>query len=213
MTRQHSLLDRLILSFDNGLKTLSGQAESTGVSNPAKDIPESPLTADERKKAAAFMRINHAGEICAQALYHGQALVSASPHIQAKMHEAAQEEGDHLHWCHARIMELNSHTSYLNPMWYTGSFAIGMIAGMIGDEWSLGFIAETETQVINHLQNHLEHLPENDKRSARILQQMQQDEAKHRAQALQEGGRELPFFVKRIMGCVAKVMVKTAYWI
>ncbi|OGT61516.1 MAG: hypothetical protein A3E85_05395 [Gammaproteobacteria bacterium RIFCSPHIGHO2_12_FULL_45_12] len=159
------------------------------------------------------MRINHTGEICAQALYHGQGVVSKTGEVQLKMQQAAIEEGDHLAWCRKRLDELGSHTSYLNPLWYAGSFCIGMVAGMVGDAWSLGFVAETERQVIRHLETHLHLLPEKDQRSHRILAQMEKDEARHRDEAIASGARELPAMIKQGMALSAKVMVKTVYWI
>jgi ubiquinone biosynthesis monooxygenase Coq7 len=168
---------------------------------------------DERKQSAALMRINHAGEICAQALYHGQGVVSRSGEVQEKMHLAAIEEGDHLSWCQQRLDELGSHPSYLNPLWYAGSFCIGMVAGMIGDKWSLGFVAETERQVIDHLKGHLHILPASDKRSYTILQQMEADEARHRDDAVVLGAQALPSVIRKGMALTSKVMVKTAYWV
>lgn len=212
MQRQYSLFDHICLGFDQAIKALNNTMETTGEVYPAQDVDEQKLTEKERKLSAAYMRINHAGEICAQALYHGQGVVSRAPDIQVKMQEAAIEEGDHLDWCSKRLTELNSHPSYLNPVWYAGSFCIGMTAGMVGDDWSLGFVAETERQVIKHLQGHLDTLPEEDKRSAAILQRMQSDEAKHRDEAIKSGARELPGWIKAIMGVTSKVMVKTAYY-
>jgi ubiquinone biosynthesis monooxygenase Coq7 len=211
--RQYSLFDHLCLGFDQAVRALANNSKTTGHPYPAKKIAEHKLTEEQSKHAAGLMRINHTGEICAQALYHGQGLVSRSPKIQAKMQQAAIEEGDHLAWCKSRLDELGSHTSYLNPLWYTGSFCIGMVAGVIGDDWSLGFVAETERQVIKHLQSHLHKLPEEDKRSASILEKMQHDEAKHRDEAIQSGARELPEAVKKIMSLTSKIMVKTTYWV
>lgn len=211
--RQYSFIDQLCLGVDQALKTLTGATATTGQAYPAEGIAEVLTCPQERKHAAGLMRVNHAGEICAQALYHGQGAASMSPTLRAKMQQAAQEEGDHLAWCQQRLSELSSHPSYLNPVWYAGSFAIGLGAGMVGDVWSLGFIVETERQVIKHLEEHCQRLPKDDGRSQAILQQMTEDEAKHRDQALAEGAEELPFFVRKAMGYVAKVMVKTAYWI
>ncbi len=213
MLRQYSLLDKCCLGFDQALRALTSQMQVTDKPYPAEKMPEAELNESEQKHAAALMRINHAGEICAQALYHGQALLSRSVEIQQKMQQAAIEEGDHLSWCQQRIEELGSHTSYLNPLWYSGSFCIGVLAGMIGDDWSLGFVVETERQVIRHLDGHLNILPSQDLRSYRILQQMEQDEAHHRDEALACGARELPTFIKAIMAMTAKVMVKASYWI
>lgn len=213
MTLHYSFLDRLCIGLDQAIRALSNQAKTTGQPYPAKAILNTDLTEKEYKHAAGLMRINHAGEICAQALYHGQGVVSHTEQVQKKLSAAAIEEGDHLAWCHKRLIELNSHPSYLNPLWYTGSFCIGMVAGVIGDQWSLGFVAETERQVIKHLKNQLSALPPADKRSYAILQQMEKDEAKHRDEAIQLGAKELPTFIKIMMSLVSKVMVKTTYWI
>jgi ubiquinone biosynthesis monooxygenase Coq7 len=211
--RHYTWLDKLCLGFDQALRALTDNTQTTSQPYPAHTIPENPLTDDQRQHAAGLMRINHAGEICAQALYHGQGVVSRSQHVQQKMQQAALEEGDHLQWCRLRLDELGSHTSYLNPLWYTGSFCIGMVAGMIGDDWSLGFVAETETQVIKHLNRHLQSLPEEDQRSHRILQKMKADEAKHRDEAIASGARELPEVIKQMMSLTSKIMVKTTYHI
>lgn len=211
--RDYTFLDQFCLSIDQVVRALSNSAKTTGKVYPAHDLKEQNLSTEQMKHSAALMRINHAGEICAQALYHGQRVVSSSPDVQAKMQNAAIEEGDHLAWCRMRLDELGSHTSYLNPLWYTGSFCIGMVAGMIGDAWSLGFVAETERQVIKHLEKHLISLPKIDVKSAKILQQMEKDEAKHRDEAIKAGAKELPDLIKKGMSLVAKIMVKTSYWI
>lgn len=211
--RQYSIFDKLCLGLDQAVRALTDNAKTSGHVYPAKDTLEEPLSDEQRKQSAALMRINHAGEICAQALYHGQGMVSRSHEIQEKMQQAAIEEGDHLHWCRQRLDELGSHTSYLNPVWYVGSFCIGMVAGMIGDKWSLGFVVETERQVIKHIEGHLQLLPAQDHCSYKVLQQMEQDEAKHRDEAILSGAAELPDAIKKCMTFTAKIMVKTAYWI
>jgi len=211
--RHYSFFDRLCLNIDQAVRALTDNVITTGHPYPAHHIKEASLNDAERKQAAALMRINHAGEICAQALYHGQGAVSHSQQTQMKMQQAAKEEGDHLNWCRKRLLELGSHTSYLNPLWYSGSFCIGLLAGMVGDEWSLGFVAETERQVIHHLARHLHTLPKQDHRSAAILQKMESDEAKHRDEALALGAKELPHLIKKIMAMTSKIMVKTAYFI
>lgn len=211
--RHYSLSDRLCLGIDQALRALSGHTQTTGAPYPAHHIEENHLSETERRHAAALMRINHAGEICAQALYHGQGMVSRAAAVQVNMQQAAMEEGDHLLWCRKRLDELSSHTSYLNPLWYAGSFCIGMVAGMIGDAWSLGFVAETERQVIKHLDGHLRLLPANDLRSRYILKQIETDESKHRDEAMSAGARELPHSIKKVMALTSKVMVKTAYWV
>lgn len=211
--RHYTLFDRLCLTLDNAVRALTNHPLTTGQSNPGGNMQDEPLTEEQRKHSAGLMRINHAGEICAQGLYHGQALVGRTPAIQAKMQTAAIEEGDHLNWCKERLDELNSHTSYLSPLWYVGSFVIGAGSGLMGDKWSLGFVVETERQVIDHLASHLKKLPTEDKRSHQILMKMQLDENKHREEAMQAGAIELPGAVKAVMQVTSKIMVKSAYWI
>lgn len=211
--RNFTKLDSLCLRIDQALKAVCGHSATTGRQYPAKGLTEPSLNESERKHAAALMRVNHAGEVSAQALYHGQGLVSRCTDVRDKMQTAAVEEGDHLAWCSQRLTELGSHTSYLNPLWYAGSFAIGVTAGLVGDQWSLGFLAETENQVVKHLEKHLSLLPNQDDKSAQILQQMQQDEAQHRDDAIKAGAAQLPTFVKQLMSFTSMVMVKTAYWI
>ncbi len=209
--RNYSLIDRLCLGFDQAFRALSNTSKTTGRVNPAVSIQESNMNAEERKHAAALMRINHTGEVCAQALYHGQALASHSSMIKEKMQQAAMEEGDHLAWCKQRVFELGSHTSYLNPLWYAGSFSIGFAAGLVGDKWSLGFLAETEQQVVNHLEKHMSQLAHQDHKSHAILKQMQQDEALHRDDAIKAGANKLPSFIQNMMRIMSRIMVKTTY--
>ncbi len=205
--RYYSFVDQLIISADQSLKTLSHQTENTGRAVPASNIlSQDKLSPEEHKLSAQLMRVNHAGEISAQALYNGQAWVAKSDATRAILWQAAKEEGDHLIWCQTRLKELGSHTSYLNPLWYTGSFMIGALAGLFGDEKSLGFLAETEHQVEQHLSEHLEKLPANDFDSKAILEQMRLDESQHAQTALDRGGVELPFFVKVLMKLTSKIM-------
>lgn len=211
--RAYTFFDHICIGIDQAVRALTDNVKTTGSAYPAQDIPENQLDDNQRKHSAALMRINHAGEICAQALYHGQGVVSRSREVQEKMELAAIEEGDHLAWCRRRLDELGSHASYLNPLWYAGSFCIGMAAGMVGDKWSLGFVAETERQVIRHLEGHLHTLPAQDQRSYKILQQMEQDEARHRDEAVNLGARELPWIIRKGMALTSKIMVKSAYWI
>lgn len=211
--RHYTFFDRLCLGVDQAVRALTDNAKTSGAQNPAKGIAETTLSNEQRKQSSALMRINHAGEICAQALYHGQGVVSRSQETQAKMQQAVIEEGDHLAWCKKRLDELGSHTSYLNPLWYAGSFCIGMLAGMIGDKWSLGFVVETERQVIKHLEGHLQVLPQQDQRSYKILERMERDEAKHRDEAMAAGAEELPHIIKKTMAITSKIMVKTTYWV
>lgn len=211
--RQYTLLDKFCIGFDQALRTLGNQAASSGEPYPVTQDSESVLSEAERKHAAGLMRVNHAGEICAQALYHGQGAASRASEMQTQMEQAALEEGDHLNWCKQRLDELGSHTSYLNPLWYAGSFCIGLTAGMIGDKWSLGFVVETERQVIRHLASHIALLPAQDQRSQQILARMESDEARHRDEAVAAGAEELPQPVKLIMGWTSKIMVKAAYYV
>ena len=212
-SRHYSLVDRLCLGLDQAVRSLLCETRTTDRAYPAQAIAEPALTEEQKKQSAALMRVNHAGEVCAQALYHGQGLVSQSPQVREKMQQAALEEGDHLAWCQQRLDELHSHPSYLNPLWYSGSFLIGMVAGMVGDTWSLGFLAETEQQVVKHLETHLHLLPAEDKKSVAVLQKMQMDEEMHRDEAMHLGGRVLPLMIKQVMALMSKVMVKVAYWV
>ena len=205
-------LDTLIINFDKGLRTLFAHAQ-TARPIPGADLPEADLSAAEKKLAGALMRINHSGEICAQALYQGQSLTARDPETQKALEQAAWEETEHLAWCESRIQELGSHKSFLNPLLYTGSLAIGAFAGALGDKWSLGFLAETEHQVGKHLGGHLQRLPAHDDKSHAVLSQMQQDEAKHATTALQHGGAALPSPVKLAMKLSSKIMTKTTFWV
>jgi ubiquinone biosynthesis monooxygenase Coq7 len=213
LERQYTFIDQVCLGFDQFLRALGGAPQTTGRAYPAGKEKDADLTPAEKKHAAGLMRVNHAGEICAQALYHGQALASHGSGTGEKLRQAAIEEGDHLAWCSRRLTELDSHISYLNPFWYLGSFCIGLSAGVAGDRWSLGFVAETEKQVVKHLQGHLEQLPEKDEKSRHILQQMQRDEEKHRQEAVHLGAATLPRLVQTGMTWVSRVMVKLAYYI
>jgi len=211
--RHYSIFDQLCLGVDQALRAVYNNPKTTGRLYPAASEVEPVMTSEQRRYSSALMRINHSGEVCAQALYHGQSMVSRSGAVKEKMNQAAIEEGDHLAWCMLRINELGSHASYLNLLWYLGSFSIGFAAGLVGDQWSLGFLAETENQVVRHLEKHLMLLPEQDKRSYKILQQMRLDEALHRDDAMKAGASVLPAPVKKLMALVSKVMVKVAYWV
>jgi ubiquinone biosynthesis monooxygenase Coq7 len=213
--RHYSPLDRLLTPLDQTLRTLFA-SHVAARPNPAENLPEAPEIADRpelRRHAAALMRINHSGEVAAQALYQGQAFVSQADVTRASLMEAAREETDHLAWCAERIRELGGRTSLLNPLWYAGSFTIGALAGLAGDRTSLGFVAETERQVVEHLDGHLQHLPEADVRTRAIIQQMSADEERHGRNAMLAGGAELPRPVRALMKLTAKVMTRTAYWI
>lgn len=211
--RHYSTLDQFCLGLDQALRAVSGATSQPARPYPAHAQVEAELSVSQRQHVAGLMRVNHAGEVAAQALYHGQALFSRDPLIQAQMQAAAIEEGDHLAWCQTRLVELGSHTSYLNPLWYAGSFVIGMVAGCVGDKWSLGFVAETETQVVKHIDEHLQQLPEQDQKTAQVLEQMKADEALHRDTAIENGAAQLPLWIKKLMALTSKVMVKTAYWV
>lgn len=210
--RRTTLVDHFITQVDQALRTLTDTVQAERHS-PAEQKPIHELKKDEKKHIAGLMRINHTGEVCAQALYQGQALTAKLPNVRSAMEHAAQEEIDHLAWCKQRLDELNSHTSYLNPLWYGLSFSIGAAAGLIGDKWSLGFVAATEDQVCQHLDSHLKQLPDQDEKSRAILEQMKEDEAKHATLALQAGGAEFPSSVKTLMSAVAKIMTKTTYYL
>jgi ubiquinone biosynthesis monooxygenase Coq7 len=212
MTKHYSGVDRFIMAFDNGLRTLCKKAIATR-SSPAQNLQESPLQNELQKKSAALMRINHTGEVCAQALYYGQAMVASTSQLRVSLLDAAQEETDHLAWCEERIEELNSHTSYLNPLWYVGSFSLGLICGAISDRWSLGFVVETERQVEQHLKEHLLKLSPDDQKSRAILEKMCEEEAHHATVALGAGAMELPDIVKTMMRAMSKVMTKTTYYL
>lgn len=205
-----SAIDRLIIEFDKGLRTLFAPAPTVRPV-PGRDLPEAALSEAEKRHAAGLMRVNHAGEICAQALYQGQALTARNPEAKAALTQAALEETEHLNWCATRLAELGSHTSRLNPLWYSGSLAIGMLAGALGDQWNLGFLAETERQVEAHLQSHLERLPAQDAKSRAIVEQMKIDEARHATTAIAHGGAPLPLPVRLAMKLTSKVMTTLAY--
>lgn len=211
--RDYSLFDRVVIHVDRGLRTLFGNPPVTGRGNPAELHDHPVLSDEESREAARLMRVNHAGEVSAQALYQGQALTARLPDVRDKMERAALEENDHLAWCARRIEELGGRASLLNPLWYTGSLAIGAIAGRVGDRWSLGFIVETERQVVEHLEDHLSRLPAADRRSHAILEQMKSDEAHHGTTALNAGAAPLPLPVRQLMKLTSKVMTRTAYWI
>ncbi len=203
-------LDRLIISFDRSLRTVLGPARPVRPI-PGGELPEAPLDEEEKRHVAALMRVNHAGEVCAQALYQGQALTARDAGARDKLEQAAGEETEHLAWTESRINALGGRRSLLNPLWYAGSFAIGAAAGVAGDRWSLGFLAETERQVEQHLEGHLRRLPQADQKSRAVLEQMKEDEVRHATTALAMGAAELPQPVKRLMKLASKVMTSVAY--
>ena len=206
-----ALIDRFIIEFDTALRSVVGGAHAHRPT-PGSDIQSTALLdVKEREHAAGLMRVNHVGEVCAQALYQSQKLVARNPEIRQMLDHSGQEEMDHLAWCETRLQELGSHTSYLNPIWYAGSFAIGLAAGLAGDKWSLGFVAETEKQVENHLESHLKKLPAEDERSRAIVDQMRIDEIEHGQAAISAGGAVLPEPIQKLMQAMSKVMTSTAY--
>jgi len=204
-----SPIDSLLIAADEALRTLAG------ATTPARQSPaaaqERKLDDAERRESAALMRVNHAGEICAQALYSGQAMVARDGRVREALVAAGEEERDHLAWCRDRLEELGDRPSYLGPFWYAGSFALGVASGLAGDRWSLGFLAETEAQVEKHLDGHLERLPEGDARSRAILEQMRADENRHGQTGRALGGEELPLPIKMAMRAFSRVMTRTAY--
>lgn len=209
---RHSTLDKIICEFDTGLRTLLAKPHSVRP-HPDANTTEAALSDKEKKHAAALMRINHTGEVCAQALYSGQALTARTAATSNTMQQAAREETEHLAWCESRIHELGGRTSLLNPLFYAGSFAIGAVAGALGDKWSLGFLEETEKQVGDHLSSHLHQLPAVDEKSRKIVEQMRTDEAKHANDAKHLGAAELPAPIKFCMKQMSKVMTATTYHI
>ena len=212
--RMLSTLDKFINNIDLAIQTLSPpSSRTTERQHPDEGIEDSPLSKKEKKHTAGLMRINHTGEVCAQALYQGQALTAKLDKVRDKMQQAALEEVEHLAWCEKRLDELDSKPSILNPFFYLSSLMIGASAGLIGDKWSLGFVVETERQVTAHLESHLAKLAKNDKKSHAILEQMKTDESHHATVALEAGGRELPSPIKSIMKLTSKIMTKTTYYI
>lgn len=206
------MLDQLIIGFDKALRTVFANA-NTVRPTPGEQLPEADLSDEEKRHAAALMRVNHCGEICAQALYQGQALMSKDEGIKRALESAAHEETEHLAWTERRIAELGGRKSLLNPVWYTGSLAIGMLAARFGDGVNLGFLAETERQVESHLKSHLDRLPPQDQRSREIVEQMKTDEVAHAETAVRLGAIELPMPVKSAMKATSKVMTGIAYWV
>lgn len=205
-------MEALIAGLDRALRTVCSVTPAERA-NPAAGIPDAPLDEADRRLAAALMRVDHAGEVAAQALYEGQAVTARSAAVRAAMARAAAEETDHLAWCRERLDQLRSRPSLLNPVWYAGSFTIGACAGLVGDDWSLGFVAETERQVVRHLEDHERRLPGHDARSRAIVAQMKIDETHHGTVALEAGGRDLPQAIRTLMGLASRVMTRTAYWI
>ncbi len=209
-TRHYRFIDRLLIEANHALATVFAPAQAARA-NPASDVAEVELDAIEQRHAAGLMRINHTGEICAQALYMGQAAVARDESTRTQLLHAAQEETDHLAWCAQRLDELDSRPSVFNPLWYAGSHAIGVLAGLRGDGWNLGFVVETERQVEAHLAEHLHTLPAGDARSRAIVEVMKADEARHADNALNAGARTLPMPIPQAMTAVSKLMKLIAY--
>ena len=212
-TRDYTPIDRLILNADNAMRTLFGRPRVTERPNPAAQLDDVELGEQERRQVARLMRINHTGEVCAQALYQGQALTARLPETRQRLERSAQEENDHLAWCASRLADLGDRKSLLNPLFYVGSFAIGALAGLAGDRWSLGFVVETERQVEDHLDGHLTQIPERDERTRAILEQMKADEVHHAQVAKVAGGAELPGPVRGAMRLTSRVMTGAVAWL
>ena len=211
--RHYSPLDHLFINLDQAVRTVFGRPLTTARPNPASEAPETVLTAVEQRCSARLMRVNHTGEVCAQALYQGQSLTARDMMVRTQLQQSAMEENDHLDWCEARLKELNIRPSVFNPLFYAGSFLIGTLNGQVGDRWNLGFLAETEHQVVVHLEDHLKRLPPQDRKSRAILEKMREDENQHATQALAGGGVNLPLPVRSLMQAASKVMTKTTYWL
>ena len=211
--RQLSPLDKLLAGANNALRTVASPAGRPARRNPSENIEDAKLDSKQKSHAAGLMRVNHAGEVAAQALYQGHASMARDKTIESQMKRAANEEFDHLAWCEQRLQELGYQPSRLSPLWYAGAYAIGAASGVLGDKWSLGFIAETEKQVCSHLDSHLDHLPEEDAKSRAIVQQMRDEEQEHGENAIDAGAAELPRPVIRLMRVTAKLMTNTAYWV
>lgn len=212
-TRHYSPFDRLVINLDQAVRTLFGRPQTTERPDPARGLDDAALDDAERDRIARLMRVNHTGEVCAQALYQGQALTARHDAVRVGMERSAAEENDHLDWCERRIHELGGRLSLLNPLWYTGSFLIGAAAGIAGDKWSLGFVAETEKQVERHLDQHLKEVPAHDVRTRAILEQMKADEIEHGQKALAQGGAALPAPLRLAMRLTAKAMTKSVYYV
>jgi ubiquinone biosynthesis monooxygenase Coq7 len=210
---RYSTVDKFIMGVDQALVTVFGTPQTAGREYPAVGNSDEQLSEVDKQEAARLMRVNHVGEVCAQALYQSQAMTARNPATRDKMQQSSSEENDHLDWCEKRIGELGGRTSLLNPLWYAGSFAIGTVAGVAGDRWNLGFVAETEKQVVRHLEDHLQRLSPGDQRSRAIVEQMKIDEGEHATAAIVAGGRALPEPVQRGMQLMSKVMTNIAYWI
>ncbi len=214
MIRHLSKIDCLLNEFDTALRAIFvPEHRAVQRVSPATDLADASMSENEKRHVAGLMRVNHAGEVCAQALYQGQALTAKLEQVKLQLNEAAKEEIDHLGWCEERLQQLDAAPSLLNPLWYTGSFLLGMFAGLAGDKWSLGFLAETERQVSLHLQTHLDRLPQQDIKTRAIIEQMEQDESNHAETAMNAGAAELPGVVRRFMQYTAKCLTTSSYYL
>lgn len=211
MGRHYTFLDRLLGEVQNALLTVFADSISTERENPSSFCEDLPLTPEERRQSAGFMRVNHTGEVCAQALYRGQAWSAKEPAVTFFLEQASKEEQDHLGWCHERLQELGAHRSFLNIYWYGHSFFLGWLAGQVGDSWSLSFVEETEIQVSRHLQDHLKKLSPNDQKSFAIIEQMELDESLHASKAKMLGAKALPSLIKAVMQWHSKIMTTLVY--
>ncbi len=211
--RHYSRIDRFLITADRAVRAVSGTTGITARPSPAQRIPAAELSAEQRRLAGRLLRVDHAGEVAAQALYEGQAAWARDKEVHTRLRQSASDEHDHLAWCAERVHDLGTHTSWLNPVWYAGSLAMGAMAGMIGDRWSLGFLSETERQVVRHIEDHLRRLPAEDAKSRAVLAQMRIDETHHGHQATLAGGEELPESIKHMMRLASRVMTGVAYWI
>jgi len=212
-TVQRSPVDKLITQLDKALRASAGSVGKTNRGSPAETIQADSLSDNERRESARLMRVNHCGEVCAQALYQGQALTAKSNQVSRSMQQAAEEETDHLAWCETRLKELDASVSYLNPFWYVSSFAMGAVAGLLGDKINLGFVAATEDQVCRHLEDHLQKLPGKDEKSRAILAQMKSDEARHMHTAQAAGAAQFPLPARSFMTMISKLMTRSTYWV
>lgn len=211
--RRYSPLDQLLMLADDAMTTVFGSPPGTGRESPARQANDATMSTAEKKASAAFMRVNHVGEVCAQALYQAQSVTARNADIREHMRRAAEEENDHLNWCADRIDALGGQRSLLNPVWYGGAFAIGACAGLVGDRWNLGFVAETERQVVEHLSGHLQSLPAHDHKSRAVVEQMRIDEGEHATMAVAAGAAELPAPIKHLMRMASRIMTTTAHYV
>ncbi|OGT46262.1 MAG: hypothetical protein A3F17_09055 [Gammaproteobacteria bacterium RIFCSPHIGHO2_12_FULL_41_15] len=210
--RHYTPLDHLLMQIDEGISTLRGHFSSQRPS-PAANIPEPRFNTHEKRQTVGYLRVDHAGEVCAQALYRGQAIMARSVSVRQLLHQAALEETDHLAWCYERLRELNGHRSYFNILWYGGAFSIGLLVGLVGDAWSLAFVIETEKQVEAHLNKHWHQLAEKDSKTRVLIEQMRVDEVHHGQSAARMSSQTLPSPIKKVMAWSAAVMTTIAYWV